>query len=339
MSESNGEKHIIQEPPFSIQIELTEGCNLACSFCGIQGIRKNSADGPKEIRGKSSPPFKFLTIKKALVLANRIVESGWNPRIEFAMHGEPLLNKKHNTIFSIFRNALPKASLQLTTNGVVLLSKPGPAERIENIMKSGINVIKLDSYVGVNAYEKIYDAIKDRIKSYDIKFFPTDKSSAPHTRRKPGKHEVVFVEDISESSDKTLEISNHASCSFPPDYSHINKRCAKPFREMSIRWDGKVAICCNDWRGYYKCGNAIVQPLEKLWNNKYFNAARIRLYHRMRDFGPCHGCDAISFRVGFLPDKKGKETMPEPSKRNIKIIEKALSGNPYTKAIKKEWEK
>ena len=27
-----------QPPPFCIQVELTEGCNLACSFCGIAGI-------------------------------------------------------------------------------------------------------------------------------------------------------------------------------------------------------------------------------------------------------------------------------------------------------------
>ena len=41
-----------QQPPFCIQIELTEGCNLACSFCGIAGIRDNKANGPDKIRGK-----------------------------------------------------------------------------------------------------------------------------------------------------------------------------------------------------------------------------------------------------------------------------------------------
>jgi len=29
-----------QTPPFSIQIEPTEGCNLGCSFCGLQGMKK-----------------------------------------------------------------------------------------------------------------------------------------------------------------------------------------------------------------------------------------------------------------------------------------------------------
>jgi len=47
-----------QDPPNSIQIELTEGCNLACSFCGIQAIRDNKAHGPLNIRGKASAPYR-----------------------------------------------------------------------------------------------------------------------------------------------------------------------------------------------------------------------------------------------------------------------------------------
>ena len=38
-----------QSPPFCIQIELTEGCNLACSFCGIAHIRDNEYNGPENI--------------------------------------------------------------------------------------------------------------------------------------------------------------------------------------------------------------------------------------------------------------------------------------------------
>ena len=43
-----------QDAPNAIQIELVEGCNLACSFCGIQAIRDNKADGPQNIHGKAS---------------------------------------------------------------------------------------------------------------------------------------------------------------------------------------------------------------------------------------------------------------------------------------------
>ena len=62
-----------QQPPFCIQIELTEGCNLACSFCGIAGIRDNEANGPDKIRGKNSHPFKFHSIENAEIIVDKLV--------------------------------------------------------------------------------------------------------------------------------------------------------------------------------------------------------------------------------------------------------------------------
>ena len=41
-----------QDPPNAIQVEFVEGCNLACSFCGIQYIRekRRGAINEKQIR-------------------------------------------------------------------------------------------------------------------------------------------------------------------------------------------------------------------------------------------------------------------------------------------------
>ena len=85
-----------QDPPNSIQIELAEGCNLACSFCGIQSIRENGADGPDNTHGKASAPYKYLSIERAKSICARIKEAGWNPRLEFAMHGEPTMHPFFN---------------------------------------------------------------------------------------------------------------------------------------------------------------------------------------------------------------------------------------------------
>ena len=48
-----------QDPPFSIQVEFTEGCNRGCSFCGLRGMRK-----------KGTEPYYFMTKE----VATRIVE-------------------------------------------------------------------------------------------------------------------------------------------------------------------------------------------------------------------------------------------------------------------------
>ena len=104
---------------------------------------------------------------------------------------------------------------------------------------------------------------------------------------------------------------------------------------MSIRWDGNIAICCNDWVGEYKCGNIMKQPLDEIWQNEAFYSARQKLYYGMRDFGPCKGCDNTTLRNGLLPDRMGKKTLPGPDEYTDKHIEKALEGRPYTIRVKK----
>ena len=330
-----------QPPPYCIQLELTEGCNLACSFCGIASIRDNGANGPEDFRGKNSHPYKFLSWGTAFVIAKGIqkaqTEHKWNPRIEMAMHGEPTLNPEYKEIVKLFRLHLPDTPLQMTSNGGGLL-RGNLTENINELLTNGLNVLLLDNYERI----KICDKVKEKYDGpFSIFEYPLNKKANPHRRRKPQQHEIVIVQDIeSASQGNHATLNNHAGSAFPLNDRGQDKRCAKVFREMSVRWDGNVAICCNDWRGSYKCGNALTdKSLEELWQNPRFTASRNKLYNGQRDFGPCNGCDAKSYRPGLLPDAKGLEECPEPTKIDLSHIEKALSGDSYTKAVMRPWEK
>lgn len=330
-----------QQPPFCIQIELTEGCNLACSFCGIAGIRDNKANGPDKIRGKNSNPFKFLSIANATTLVEKLArdmkDHKWNPRIEMAMHGEPTMNPDYHDIVYLFRKHLPRTHLQMTTNGGGLL-KGELVENIDRLMNAGLNVLALDNYDGI----KICDKVRERYNGkYPVFEYPLNKKANPHRRRKPSDHDIVIIQDIDHASKGNhATLNNHAGSAFPPNDRKEGKRCAKVFREISVRWDGSIAICCNDWPGFYKCGNIVedaMETFEDIWQNNAFSAARKKLYHGERDFGPCMGCDATSYRPGLLPDAKGKEEYDKPTKADIDAINKALSGGPFTTAVARPW--
>lgn len=325
-----------QDPPFSIQVELVEGCNLACSFCGMQGIRDNGANGPDFIHGFNSKPYKFMTTITARDIANQIRENEWNPRIEFAMHGEPTLNPKRVRIVEIFRETCPWLSLMMTSNGGGLLLSPGPTENIDALMNAGLNTLLLDHYNHVKIVDKILNKYSGK---YSISYYPQDKKANPHQRRKPKDHNIVICQDISDKPGGTHStLSNHTGCAFPRNDAQAGKRCAKPFREMAIRWDGSVAICCVDFRGVYKCGNVNRIGIQKIWYSKQFESARKAMYHGMRVFAPCIGCNDRSYRTGLLPDKLGKEILPKPSKKDWAIINDANSGKSYTRPIKRPWE-
>jgi len=322
-----------QEPPFAIQVELVEGCNLFCDFCGLQGIREGA-----------NKNLKFMEQGVADALAQQIKDVHWNSRIEFAMHGEPSLHPDLLTIVCLFRKHLPDNQLMITSNGGGFLNRP--LTYISTIMENAVDILALDQYDGIKFVPKIREALREMKPDfkYPIYEYPAEPKGNPHRRVKRREKFVSIIQDISKAAKGTHSlINNHAGCGSPKNDTMQGKRCAKPFRELSVRWDGSIAICCNDWRGLYHCGNIVKDNfVDKIWQNDRFMAARRRLLLGLRDFGPCHGCDAKSYRTGLLPDKFGKETMdpltPERTALENAAIDAAVSGPPLAPIVLRPWE-
>lgn len=320
-----------QEPPFAVQVELVEGCNLRCSFCGLNGIRHAKVND-----------FKMMTSATLHSLMKQMHDAGWHPRVEFAMHGEPTMHDDYAGMVRTAREAAPGMQLMMTSNGGGLLTKPGIVENIKMLFESGLNVLALDDYEGIRIVQKVRDRaedLRDAVGMLDVYEYPDDPKGSPHARRQLKSKSLVFIQDIGTARKGNHSLlNNHAGAGAPPLKEPMQARCAKPFREMSVRWDGNVAICCNDWRGVYKCGNVVTDGLDKVWRGPAFDAARRELMVANRNFGPCKGCDATSYRLGLLPDKFGKVKLSAPSSVTRATLRKAMEGAPYTQPVKREWE-
>lgn len=315
-----------QEAPFSVQVEFAEGCNLRCPFCGLQGIREAGPD----------KKFKFMTADTAVTLAKQC--NIWGSRIEIAMHGEPTMHPDFVGMVSAIRAHAPRCQIMMTSNGGGLLRDPEAV--IRSLFRCGLDILALDEYDGI----KIVSKVRERLHTMsDVRVYeyPADPRGNPHHRNK--KSDLPFVSLMADPSTtksaKTPSLTNHCGAAFPLNDRGAGKRCHRPFREMAVRWDGSVAICCNDWRGVYKCGNINDIGVEAVWQSAALDAARRKLYRGERDFGPCRGCDARSYRVGLLPDPAGRATMPEMDSESQNALEAALSGSPYTAPVLRDWEK
>lgn len=316
-----------QEAPFAIQVELSEGCNLRCSFCGINGIRTNERT------------YKFMTPKTAAVIASSVAAAGWTSRIEFAMHGEPTMNPKAAEIVGIFRSYLPKASMLMLSNGGGLVDDP--VNKIAALFEAGLNTLGLDEYQNVKLVPKIVNAVAGATApvGWETLTYPDNPEGNPHQRQAPSKRRMVHIRPIDLNTHGThASLNNHAGAGAPVSDAAQGKPCAKPFRELSFRWDGSTAVCCNDWRGQLATGNIHTEGLLGIWHGPVMNAARRKLILGQRDFGPCKGCDALSYRTGLLPDKMGKEVLPKPNKRDAEILAEASKRKPLTKPVRREWE-
>lgn len=307
-----------QDAPFAVQLEPAEGCTLACSFCALQTIRDNGADWRTGMHGKSSPPYKFMHVDTVRAVARGIAALGWNPRIEFAMHGEPTAHPDLAGLIAVVRAALPRAYILLTTNGSGL-TKPG---RIGTLFDAGLSTLAFDNYKHAPWSARVLAELINYTNDEFVALYryPAHKAGNPH-QRAPGLR-VVIMQDISQNTDGTHQLTNQGGLVGAEESSE--QRCAKPFRELSIRHDGTVALCCDDWRGQYVIGNVLELGIEGVWQHPRFEAARRVLYRGERAFlAPCAGCNVRTYRNGLLPDKFGKKEMPAPNDATMKLIGEA----------------
>lgn len=118
----------ILDSPWSIQIELTFGCNRKCKFCFKQVLNNSKR--------------KFMSIKTTQKVAMEL--KVFDPTIlKFAMRGEPLLNKNWLDIIGIFHENMPKSKILVTTNGDALT-----VDKIKNFYDVGGNILLVDCYNG-----------------------------------------------------------------------------------------------------------------------------------------------------------------------------------------------
>lgn len=317
----------MQEAPFTVHMEPTEGCSLACSFCGLQAVRDNGADAEKGIHGERSTPYRFMSVQLAERIASEVKRLGWNPRIEFTGRGEPTMNPALSEIISTTRKILPKSSITLTTNGSGILK----VEKIKALFDSGLNTIAYDDYKHSPWRVRINQCIFDYVVLTGTACFnyPAELEANPHHRF--FQKRIIIIQDISDNSSGTHILTNQAGNSFKAISQPLDKRCAKPFREFTIRWDGNVAVCCDDWRGVYKISNVNNESLDIVWNHPRFDTARRFLYAGDRaSMKPCNVCNVKTFRNGLLPDKMGQEYVYPPTLQDSIVVEEATVGEPYS---------
>ena len=322
-----------QPKPNTMKIEPTEGCTLACWFCAIQSIRENGASRDDQLNGQKSAPFKFMTKETMDRITLEVEKLDWAMRWEIAGRGEPTVNMNLEYLVQRIRERSPKSTIILTTNGSGLFRR---LERIQKLFDAGLNILALDDYKHADFVAPIIQHFKDLegVRDYEVMRYPEQPEANIYRRVEPDLKRVVILRDISLGGGvRNLTNQGGASGSAKAD---LHEPCAKPFREITFRFDGHLALCCDDWPGIFKVpGNINTDSLLSLWHSKQMEAARRNLLRGERTFGPCQGCDVRTKRNGLLPDKMGQDRgkMAMPDAESKAIIAKACAGPVLTPKI------
>lgn len=311
--------------PNTVQIELVQGCNRNCNFCGTNGFERKLHFIKKDV------------LKRECEL---IAGSGYNPRILLAGHGENSLHPYFYACIKLMRKILPMHWIQILTNGY-LVNKD--LNSIRKMFDAGLNDVTLDEYSDSKFSDK---EIKKMLHEHEketgihVEFVRMEKGVPLYAPKQPKKHRLLIIPAIDESEiTVSRKLTNHCGAGMPPNDKYSDRKCTRIFREMSFRWDGWVAMCCQDFRGQYpvvNCMDESVKSFDDMWRHERYESARRILYHDHRTFFPCNICDHMPMREGLLPDHLGKQEMEKPTEKDYEIVHQ--KHNPLTKIRLRDWE-
>lgn len=238
-----------------IEVETINRCNGNCSFCPV-----NKNDDPREKAVMTSELFEKIV--------NQLAEIDYRGRFTTFSNNEPLLDDRIIEFNQYARKKLPDARMHLFTNGTLLT---------------------VDKFV---ALADILDELIIDNYHQDLKLIKPCREIEEYCRTHPElKKKVTIV------LRKPREILTSRGGTAPnrkqvPDYG--NDRCVLPFKQMVVRPDGKVSLCCNDAVGKYTLGDLNKESLLDIWFGAKFQMVRKSLYEGRKEWGGCRYCDTFS---------------------------------------------
>ena len=218
-----------------IEIETINRCNGNCSFCPVS--RK------KDPRVKA-----VMTAELFQKIVAQLAKINYSGRFTTFSNNEPLLDDRLIEFNRYAREKLPNARMHLFTNGTLLT------------IDKFIALINILDELIIDNYQQELKLIKpcQEIEAY-CKEHPELCKKVTIVLRKP--NEILTSRGGNAPNRKQI-----------PDYS--KDRCILPFRQMIVRPDGKVSLCCNDAIGNHcwTCG----MGLNSRWfENVYMKAEKI----------------------------------------------------------------
>lgn len=288
------------------EIEFVHGCNLSCNFCPTSLAKETDKSYFQMTQRTMNRLLEFITDKNAV--------------INLSLRGEATIHKYFYDYVKQIKTKFPKSFLTLFTNGDRLKN-----EDIIRYWDCGGDIVFMDCYS---------ETLSERlIKFADLN--PTNNSAGLFDKKNRGKR-ILFLSEPPQFEKNKRQAHSwvgimNASEWFTDNFIDKNfnkyplkKKCTYPFRQLIIRANGALDLCCLDWNGVGRLGNIFDYATDKehIKNNPLFKQIKTMLYNKNRDFAPCDRCDYSGGPYIFNLPKEYEATNEELEliKEDLKIL-------------------
>ena len=275
-----------------VYIEITNVCNLKCSFC----------------IGTTRTPH-FMTIKEFEDIIIKIKEH--TKYIYLHVLGEPLLHSYLSDFLEIASKY--KIKVNITTNGTLLNYKKDVLLNSKSLRKVSVSVhsLEVDDENHINKYIKnISSFVKEATKNNiicELRFWNLGVNGINNVNLFEKICEELNIEDEKiEEVEREITVKGNAKLlnklylgkeqrfEWPDiklNYSSENKFCYGLRNQIAILCDGTVVPCCLDSSGQINLGNIHLNTLEEIINSKRALAIYNGFSNRKAVEELCKKCD------------------------------------------------
>lgn len=246
-----------------IYVEITNICNLNCSFCSKDNLKK-----------------KEMSLQEFDKVLSKIRQ--YTDTIYLHVKGEPLLHSKLEEILTLTKKY--KVNVRITTNGTLLKEKLNTLQKYDNIRQ--INVSLHSENNKANYFEDVFSTCTTLSKNIPIVYriwlldnYNIDKLSTTIVDK------IIFYYKLDNSfkqkvlDNKNIKIVDNIyldkdnKFNWPDNLENNLKKtgtCLGTRSHIGILVDGTIIPCCLDSKGLLKLGNIFTDDLDEIFKSKKF---------------------------------------------------------------------
>lgn len=255
-----------------IYVELSNKCNLKCSFCS------------KDKREKRS-----LSIEEFEYILNDVKK--YTKLIYLHVKGEPFLYKNIDKIFELCK--INNINIKITTNGIYLNKYVDLINKYNNIKQ--INISLMCENKKNNYLEDVFE-ISSKIKTTIIyRVWLSNKEESN-----------IIIDKVlkyynKENTKKNIKLNDHIyldkDIEFTwPNEGNVNTKngiCYGSRTHIGILSNGEVIPCCLDSEGEISFGNIFDKSLDEILNSEKFLEFNDKI---KKGIMPCELCEKCDFK-------------------------------------------
>ena len=258
--------------PKRVAIELTNRCNRTCRECP---------------RNKTNYPLGNMSLKLFTSVISQLPSS--TVIVPF-FRGESLMYPR---FVEAMKRLQRFKSVQLATNGDLL----NPENRKAILDACMFISISLHNYLFPKKRGRTLKMLREA-NGHGL----TTQVSIVETYL---KDKQKFVDEWLPYVDRVRIYVEHSHNGYGSTHLKIDdlgQPCGKPFNEMVVYWDGKVALCCHDWDNNGHLGDLNGQSVEKVWNAQPYRYVRTLHEEGFRtNVKSCENCH--QWMADYTPNK------------------------------------